>query len=197
MLHPFQGRNRYDFSWNHSSSRRTSSFELAGAVLSDWKIEPKTFHDRSDCLVSVTDSGRPKVVKESFGCLLGHVGVYWVCRRSNMVCIRIYSCISMHIHTYHIIILAEYDVVFIYTVSPNWNMLSRVILLPFPFECWRAGCCWFQVRSYPLSQSFGSCCCIMGPQQRCYLVVNFQAVGNLKVDELRFFFWNGNRIWCL
>lgn len=28
----------------------------------------------------------------------------------------------------------------------------------------------------------------MGPQQRCYLVVNFQAVGNLKVDELRFFF---------
>lgn len=73
---------------------------------------------------------------------------------------------------------------YLYTVSPR----SRVIFLPFPFECWRAGCCWFQVRSYPLSQSIGSCCCIMGPQQRCSLVVNFQAVGNLKVDELRFFF---------
>ena len=91
-------------------------FELAGMVLSDWKIEPKTFHDRSDCLVSVTDSGRPKVVKESFGCLLGHVGVYWVCRRSNMVCIRIYSYISIHIHTYHIFILTEYDIVFIYCI---------------------------------------------------------------------------------
>lgn len=97
-------------------------FELAGMVLSDWKIEPKTFHDRSDCLVSVTDSGRPKVVKESFGCLLGHVGVYWACRRSNMVCIciRIYSCISMHIHTYRIIILTKYDIVIycVYILHP-------------------------------------------------------------------------------
>ena len=88
-------------------------FELTGAVLSDWKIEPKTFHDRFACLVSVGNVGRPEVFKETLGCLLDEVGVCWVCRRSAL---HMYPYISMHIHTYHIIILAKYDIVIIYCV---------------------------------------------------------------------------------
>ncbi len=46
---------------NHFSNGTTSLFfELAGTVLSDWKIEPKTFHDRFACLVSVGDMGDQK-----------------------------------------------------------------------------------------------------------------------------------------
>ena len=130
MLHPFQGRNRYDFRWNQSSSRTTSSLRADRRCtfrLEDWAQDVSwqvcLLSFSGECWETRSFQGNSWMLVGSSWCMLGLPKISP-------------AYVSVHIHaypyiSYHHISEIRYcdNILCIYTASPDWNMLSRVIMV--------------------------------------------------------------------